>query len=66
MRISFVPSEEESWSGEEYPYHETHEEILASIRESFAEIEAGIPGLPVDEAFAKIRAELDLTLAQKE
>lgn len=51
---------DEDWHDVPYPFHETREEIIASIRESIAELEAGVQGIPVDEAFARIRAEFGL------
>lgn len=40
------------------PATETREEYLQSLRDSIAEVEAGVPGLSVDEAFARVDAEL--------
>ncbi|MFO0796034.1 MAG: hypothetical protein U0804_01080 [Gemmataceae bacterium] len=39
---------------------ETREEFLASLRQSVADMRAGVKGTPVAEAFARIRAELGL------
>ena len=40
------------------PSTETREEFLASLREDIAAIRAGERGLPVADAFARIRADL--------
>ena len=42
------------------PDTETHEEFLESIRQSVADIMAGVRGIPLDQAFAQIAAELNL------
>ena len=40
------------------PATETREELIASLREDLAAIRAGERGVPVAEAFARIRADL--------
>ena len=40
------------------PATETREEFIASLREDLAAIRAGERGLPVAEAFARIRADM--------
>lgn len=48
------------------PQTETREEILESLRKEIADIEAGIPGIPVEEAFAQIARELNLPPVPRE
>ncbi|HEV3383455.1 MAG TPA: hypothetical protein VG097_01500 [Gemmata sp.] len=42
------------------------EKELALLRESIAEMKAGVPGIPLREAMAQIRAELNLPPADPE
>jgi hypothetical protein len=42
------------------------EKELALLRERIAEMQSGVPGIPLDEAFARIRAELKLPPAGAE
>jgi hypothetical protein len=42
------------------------EKELALLRECIAEVRSGAPGVPLDEAFARIRAELNLPRADPE
>ena len=42
------------------------EKELALLRECIAEIQSGVPGIPLDEAFKQIRAELNLPPAEPE
>lgn len=39
---------------------ETYEEHLAILRQSIADMDAGVKGMPLDEAMAKISAEFNL------
>jgi hypothetical protein len=48
------------------PSTETREEILESLRQSIAETKAGVKGIPLDEAMAQIRAELNLPKVESE
>ena len=43
------------------PATETWGEHIAELRRRIAEIDAGVPGMSVEEAFASIRAELGWT-----
>ena len=38
-----------------YSFHETEEQIIASIRESIAETKAGVPGIPLEEIAAELK-----------
>jgi predicted DNA-binding antitoxin AbrB/MazE fold protein len=40
------------------PQTETYEEVLESLRQSYAEIQAGARGMSIEEAFAKVDLEL--------
>jgi predicted DNA-binding antitoxin AbrB/MazE fold protein len=42
------------------------EKELALLRESIAEMKAGVPGIPLKEAMAQIRAELNLPPVEAE
>lgn len=42
------------------PTTETHEEFLQSLRDSVAEVKAGVPGLTLDEAMSRIAREFQL------
>ena len=48
------------------PPSETREEILESLRQSIAETKAGVKGIPLNEAMAQIRAELNLPAVDSE
>lgn len=48
------------------PETETHEEFLESLRQELADIQAGIRGIPLEEAFAQIAAELNLPKVPRE
>lgn len=53
----------------EYPHPMApydREKELALLRQGIADIQAGVPGIPLDEAFARIRAELNLPPADPE
>lgn len=50
-------SAEEDWPDVPYPFYETREEILASLRESIAEMKAGVKGMPIEEFRAELRRE---------
>ncbi len=51
---------EDDWPADAFPPTDTHEEHMEKLRHSIAEMKAGVPGIPVAEAFAQIRAELGL------
>ena len=63
-RVAFEPTPDEAdedWEGPPPPpTDETREEFLAGLREDIAAIKAGARGIPIDEAFAQIRADLGL------
>lgn len=42
------------------------EKELALLRQAIAEVQSGVPGIPLDEAFAQIRAELNLPTERPE
>ena len=56
--VHFELADEDDWPADVMPPTETYEEHLEILRQSIAEMKAGVPGIPVAEAFAQIRAEL--------
>jgi len=61
-RMRIEPADVEEWDDVPPPPTDTYEEHLQSLRDSIAEIEAGVPGIPLDEAMWKIAAEFNLPL----
>ena len=57
-RVRIEPSEQFEYPHPMAPYD--REKELALLRERIAEVQAGVPGIPLDEAFAQLRAELNL------
>ncbi len=49
---------DEAWDEMPPPANETREEFLQSLRDSIASAKAGDKGMTVDEAFAKLDADL--------
>ena len=45
---------------------ETEEEFLESLRQELADIDAGVPGIPLEVAFAQIAADLKLPPVPRE
>ena len=61
ITLDFAEDEEDgAWPADcpPPPSTETREELIASLREDLAAIRAGERGLPVAEAFARIRTDL--------
>lgn len=48
---------EEEWPDVPYPFYETREEILTSIRKELADMEAGVPGIPFDQLQKEMKEE---------
>jgi hypothetical protein len=48
------------------PPTDTYEEHLQALRQSIAEMKAGVPGMPLKEAMARIAAELNLPPVEPE
>ena len=48
-RIVLETAEIDEMADVEYPFHESREEIIQSIRDSMAEIEAGDVGITIEE-----------------
>ena len=61
-RITLDSEDDDAWPADcpHPPSTETREEFLQGLRDDYAKILAGDRGMPVDEAFALIRLELNL------
>ena len=56
-RVVLEPTEADWPADVEYPFHETREEIIQSIRDAMAEIEAGDQGISIDELRTLLKRE---------
>ena len=63
-RVRIEPEEVFEYPHPLAPYD--REKELALLRDSIAEMKAGVPGIPLKEAMAQIRAELNLPPADPE
>jgi hypothetical protein len=59
-RVRLEPADIEDFDDVTFPPTDTYEEHIESLRQSIAEIKAGVPGILLDEAMARISAELNL------
>jgi hypothetical protein len=64
LRLEVADADDDLWDELDKvpppPTTETYEEHLEALRQSIAEMKAGVPGMPLKEAMAKIAAELNL------